>query len=61
MTEPEPVHYFSYRVNRGRRGCSSYGACGKEGRMAYEIPLVTCPECKEVVGAIRAELKKETG
>lgn len=41
------VHLFSYRVNRGSRGCKTYAVCGAEaGQITHHEAQVTCPACK---------------
>ena len=41
------VHLFSYRVNRGSKGCQTYAVCGAEGGlMTYAVSEVTCDSCK---------------
>ena len=44
------THYFSYRVNRGKKGCTTYGVCGaSSGRFTTKHEEVTCPPCDEVL------------
>ena len=47
------VHLFSYRVNRGAKGCKTYVVCGVKwvhtDTVTSDVALVTCPTCKEAL------------